>query len=277
MPKMIHLRTGGRMQVEANGIRINYEIDGRAGAPWVTFITGIANDTTMWEGQLPELEMDFHILRIDSRGHGGSEATEGDYDFDMLIGDVLGVWDALDIQKTHLVGLGLGGSTSIGIGIRHSDRLLSLVPTACRAIMTPELASRWPGLVSAAKEGGMEAVAETTVQRWFTEQFKIANPGMLESVRNQIRGTALNGYFGCIAAFMSLDFTPEGVENISVPTQFISGVDDHSGGPSDVMQALADTVPGAVHTAVPHAAHICNIQNPPGYNQVLGKFLRSQK
>ena len=42
------------------------------------------------------------------------------------------------------------------------------------------------------------------------------------------------------------------------------------------LSALADTVPGAVHTAVPQAAHICNIQNPPGYNQVLGKFLRLQ-
>lgn len=264
------------MQVEANGIRISYELDGRKGTPWVTFITGIANDTTMWDGQLPGLEKDFRILRLDSRGHGDSEATEGDYNFDMLIGDVLGVWDALDIQKTHLVGLGLGGSTSIGIGIRHSDRLLSLVPTACRAVMTPDLASRWPGLVAAVKEGGMEAVAETTVQRWFTEAFKAANPDVLESVRNQIRRTDPNGYFGCISAFMSLDFMPEGVDNISVPTHFISGSDDRSGGPSDVMQALADTVQGAVHTAIPNAAHICNIQNPPGYNLVLGKFLRDQ-
>lgn len=264
------------MQVESNGIQIGYELDGRRGAPWVTFITGIANDTTMWDGQVPGLEKDFRILRLDSRGHGGSEATEGDYTFDMLIGDVLGAWDALDIQKTHLVGLGLGGSTSIGIGIRHSDRLLSLVPTACRAVMTPELASRWPGLIAAVKEGGMEAVAEPTVQRWFTKEFKAANPDVLEAVRYQIRRTDPNGYYGCIAAFLSLDFTQEGVHNISVPTHFISGANDQSGGPSEVMQGLAEVVPGAVHTAVRNAAHICNIQNPPGYNQILGKFLREQ-
>ncbi|MFP6566127.1 MAG: alpha/beta fold hydrolase, partial [Dehalococcoidia bacterium] len=120
------------MQVEANEISINCVIDGRDDGPWVTFITGIANDTTMWDGQISELEDDFHILRVDSRGHGGTQATEGDYTFEMLIGDVLGVWDALGIQKSHLVGLGLGGSTAIGLAIDYSDRLLSLTPTACR-------------------------------------------------------------------------------------------------------------------------------------------------
>ena len=103
------------MYARANGIRIHYRVDGRAGAPWVTFVTGIANDVTMWDGQVPSLELDFRILRYDSRGHGGTEATEGDYGFDTLIGDLLGLWDALGIRQSHLVGLGLGGSSPITV------------------------------------------------------------------------------------------------------------------------------------------------------------------
>ena len=83
------------MNPESNGIGINYKMDGREGAPWVTFITGIANDTTMWDGQVPELEQDFRLLRYDSRGHGGTQATQGDYSFEMLIDDLVGLWDAL--------------------------------------------------------------------------------------------------------------------------------------------------------------------------------------
>ena len=49
----------------------------RRGARWVTFVTGIANDLTMWTGQVLALERDFRILRYDLRGHGGSEATRG--------------------------------------------------------------------------------------------------------------------------------------------------------------------------------------------------------
>ena len=67
------------MFAEGNGIRIHYTVAGPEGAPWVTFITGIANDLTMWDGQIPELAGDFRVLRYDSRGHGGTQATDGDY------------------------------------------------------------------------------------------------------------------------------------------------------------------------------------------------------
>lgn len=261
------------MHAEANGIRIHYSIDGREGAPWVTFITGIANDITMWDGQIPALESDFRILRYDSRGHGGTQATEGDYTFDMLMGDLVGLWDALGIQKSHLVGLGLGGSTAIGVGVQHSDRLLSLVPCCCRAVMTPDFAARWPGYVETVKAGGMEAMVEPTVQRWFTDDFKAAHPEALDSVRAQIRGTNPLGYYGCIAAFLTLDFRNR-IDRISVPTLFISGANDLMGGPSALMQELADAVPGAKHVSVPDAAHICNIQNPEGFNDALAGFLR---
>ncbi len=263
------------MYADANGLRIHYRIDGREGAPWVTFITGIANDTTMWEGQVAALAEDFRLLRYDSRGHGGTQATAGDYTFDLLMGDVLGLWDALGIRASHLVGLGLGGSTAIGLGIQHSDRLLSLVPSCCRAEMTPTFAAVWPVFIETVKAHGMEGMVEPTVQRWFTDDFKAANPAVLESVRAQIRGTDPLGYYGCIAALLTLAFADR-LDRIRVPTLFISGADDFGGGPPEIMQSLAAAVPGARHVSLPHAAHICNIQNPEGFNQELGAFLRAQ-
>lgn len=262
------------MFVEANGIRIHYEIDGREGAPLVTFITGIANDVTMWDGQVPALADDFRILRFDSRGHGGTQATEGDYTFETLIGDLLGLWDALGIEKSHLVGLGLGGATALGLAIDHSDRLLSLAPCCCRAEMTADFAALWPGFVEIVKAQGMEGMVEATVQRWFSDDFKKANPDVLDAVRAQIRGTDPLGYYGCIAAFLTLDFVKR-IGEITAPTLFVSGADDHIGGPPDIMRRLADAVPGARHVSVPDAAHICNIQNPAGFNEVLSEFLRA--
>lgn len=263
------------MFADANGIRINYRVDGQADAPWVTFITGIANDVTMWDGQIPALEKDFQVLRFDSRGHGGTQATEGDYTFNQLIADMLGLWDALGITKSHLVGLGLGGSTAIGLGVNHSDRLLSLVPCCCRAKMTPDFAAVWPGFIETVKAQGMEGMVEPTVQRWFTDDFKAAHPEVLDSVRAQIRGTNPRGYFGCIAAFLTLDFSV-GLHRIAVPTLFVSGADDHRGGPGPIMEELAAAVPGARHVSIPDAGHICNIQNPEGFNRVLKEFLLAQ-
>ena len=204
------------MNAESNGIGINYKVDGREGAPWVTFITGIANDTTMWDGQVPELEQDFRLLRYDSRGHGGTQATQGDYSFDMLIDDLVGLWDALGINQSHLVGLGLGGSTAIGAGIQHPERLLSLAACCCRADMTPEFAAIWPGFIKIVKAQGMEGMVEPTVERWFTDDFKASNREVLDSVRAQIRGTDPLGYYGCIAAFLTLSFGDR-IGSIPVP------------------------------------------------------------
>ena len=70
--------------IEANGININHVVDGPEGAPWVTFITGITNDTTMWDDHIPALSENFRLLRLDSRGHGGSDATPPPYSFEQL-------------------------------------------------------------------------------------------------------------------------------------------------------------------------------------------------
>lgn len=262
------------MQIEANGIQVHYTIDGKEGAPWVTFITGIANDTTMWDGQIAPLAQDFRILRYDLRGHGQTEATSGDYSFPLLMDDLIGLWDALEINRSSVVGLGLGGAVAIGLGIQKSDRLERLMPCCCRAIMTPDFAAIWPKFVETVRQHGMEGMVEPTVQRWFTDDFKAENPHVLDNVRRMIRGTNPLGYYGCIAAFLTLDFSA-GLKDIAVPTLFVSGADDHLGGPPPIMAGLADAVPGARHVSVPNAAHIANIQNPNGFNSILSGFLRS--
>src|SRR5450755_1341709 len=106
---------GALMFELTNGIKTHYVIDGPEGAPWVTFITGIANDTTMWEEQARALADKFRVLRYDLRGQGQSKSTPGDYSVDLLCRDLLALWDALKISRTHLVGLGLGGSISIAL------------------------------------------------------------------------------------------------------------------------------------------------------------------
>ena len=267
-------RSEGPMDVEANGIRVNYRVDGDGDRPWVTFVTGIANDLTMWDGQVPALAPDLQILRYDLRGHGGTEATPGEYSLPLLTADLLALWDALGIERTHLVGLGLGGAMIQGLAADHPGRITSLIPCCCRADMTPDFAAIWPGFVEVVKLHGMEGMVEPTVQRWFTDEFRTAHPDVIEGVRKMIRGTDPLGYFGCIAAFLTLRFGDK-IGRISAPTLYISGADDHLGGPRPIMQQLADTVRGARHVSVPNAAHICNLQNPAGFNSVLSGFIGS--
>lgn len=253
-------------------IRTHYKIDG-SGKEWVTFVTGIANDLTMWDGQVAALERDFRILRYDLRGHGGTESTAGDYSIALLVDDLLDLLNSLKIRKTNLVGLGLGGAIAQVAALDHPDRLAGLVPCCCRAQMVPDFALLWRGLVGNVENNGFDAIVEPTVQRWFSEEFKAANPVVLDAVRRMIRRTSLQGYLGCIAAFLGLA-VEDRLPLIRAPTYYISGADDKLGGPPQLMARLAARVPGARHSSVPNAAHIANIQNPGGFNLVLGEFLR---
>ena len=253
-------------------IRTNYRIDG-SGARWVTFVTGIANDLSMWDGQVPALERDFRILRYDLRGHGGSETTAGDYTIDTLVRDLRTLLEARNVRKTSLVGLGLGGALAQAFAIQQPERVERLMPCCCRARMVPDFAAMWHKLRETVQKNGLETIVEPTVQRWFSEDFKAAHPEVLDKIRKIIRGTTQQGYLGVTAAFLGLD-VEDRLHAIKAPTLYVSGANDHLGGPPALMQELSEKVAGAQHVSVPNAAHIANIQNPEGFNRVLAGCLR---
>ena len=260
-------------QVDTNGIKIEYRFDGKEGAPYITFVTGIANDLTMWDAQVEALGKDYRTLRYDLRGHGDSLATEGDYSMELLVRDLAGLLNELNIQKTHLVGLGLGGAIVQAFAIEQPQRVHALLPCCCRAKMVPEFAAMWHKLREAVANEGVEVVVEPTVQRWFSDEFKAANPKVLQDVRNMIRATTTLGYLGVTAAFLGLNLEDK-LPQIKAPTLYLSGAEDKLGGPPALMAELAKKVPRAQHHSVPRAAHIANIQNPAGFNREVGDFLK---
>jgi 3-oxoadipate enol-lactonase len=260
------------MYVKTHGIRTHYLVDGPDAAPWVTLVTGIANDTTMWDGQVRALAGRYRVLRYDLRGQGGSEASPPPYSIASLGADLLALWDAVGVRRSHVVGLGLGSCVAMRVAIDHPARIDRLAPTCCRAKMTPQFADMWHKLVAAVAQDGVESIVEHTAQRWFSDAFKAAHPDVLDGVRAMIRRTSRDGYLGCVAAFLGLDLEGE-LARIQAPTCFIGGADDRIGGPEDIMRTMASQVPGATYVAVPGAAHIANLQNAAGYDAALGAFL----
>lgn len=253
-------------------MKSHYRIDG-CGERWVTFVTGIANDLSMWDGQVAALERDFNVLRYDLRGHGGTPASGGAYTIELLVSDLAALLDQLNIRRTSVIGLGLGGAIAQAFALAHPDRVDKLMPCCCRARMVPDFAAMWHKLRETVSTNGLESIVEPTVQRWFSEDFKSRHPEVLEKIRKMIRSTTQEGYMGVTAAFLGLDVEAE-LGSIKAPTLYVSGAEDRLGGPPALMEGLAAKVKGARHVSVPNAAHIANIQNPEGFNRVLLDFLR---
>ncbi len=261
------------MRATIGSVELNYQTSGLGDAPWVTLIPGITNDSMFWDLQCSALDSEFRVLRFDPRGHGVSTAPSCDYDLDDLMADIVGLWDAVGIERSHVVGLGFGGSLAIGLSIERAERVLSLTACCCRAVMTDDFILAWNDRADQVAEHGVASVVDATVARWFTDGFADGHHDRMASVRAMAGRTSANGYVGHARAFATIDWSRD-LHRIVAPTLLISASGDSGGGRADVMQRMAEEIPNAQHETVPDAGHLCNIENPDDFNRVLIGFLR---
>ena len=177
------------MKVKANGISINYQIDGPEHAPWLVFSNSLATSLSMWDEQAAALKDRFRVLRYDQRGHGGTDAPAGRYAFDTLLDDALALMDALGIAKANFSGLSMGGATALGLAERRSDRFERIIVADSPCQSTPQSAQQWEERIAVAQKQGIEALVEPTVLRWFPPETIASNPPYLDKIRAMIRAT----------------------------------------------------------------------------------------
>ncbi|MEE9571215.1 MAG: alpha/beta fold hydrolase, partial [Gammaproteobacteria bacterium] len=164
------------MIIATNEAELNCEIEGRDGAPWLTFSNSLATDLSMWDDQVEAFASNYRILRYDTRGHGGSSAVPGPYDLDALADDVVALWNELGIKQSHVVGLSIGAMTAVGLALRHAERLNRVVVANARPDNPPELRNARERRITSTKQEGMSGLAELTVERWCSTSFRASNP-----------------------------------------------------------------------------------------------------
>lgn len=109
----------------ANGHRVHYELQGAVGAPVVVLSNSLGTTLAMWDDQVPSLIRQFRVLRYDTRGHGGSEVTPGDYQIEQLGTDVLDLTAVLGIDEFSFCGLSMGGLIGQWLALHAGKRLTS--------------------------------------------------------------------------------------------------------------------------------------------------------
>lgn len=257
------------MKIKLPGVTLNYEIHGPKGAPWITFSHSLACSTRMWDAQTEDLSKDFQVLVYDTRGHGLSEATPGPYDVEMLAQDVFHLIQALGIQKTHFVGLSMGGMTGAQLALSHPEVIDHLVLADTGHAASPAANAAWQERMDLVQKEGIEALVQPTLKRWFTEPFYNAGSPALLRVGDQIRHTPVMGLFGCIGALMSLNLT-ERLKDIHCPTLAIAGEQDASAANTMYM---GEQIPHAKSVLIPSAAHIANVEQSALFTKALRDFL----
>jgi len=262
------------MHIEANGLKVFCRFAGPESAPVVCLSHSLACSDIMWDLQIPLLSERFHVLRYDTRGHGGSDAPDGPYSLDQLADDVVAMLDVLEIEQVHWVGLSMGGMIGQNLGIRHADRLASLTLCDTLSVVPEDAQGIWEDRIQTAQRQGMDPLCDPTLARWFTPAYLERPPPALESIRRQIRTTPVSGYIGCCEAIRRIDYLKQ-LDRIQLPTRIIVGADDPATPPS-ASEAIHQRIRGSTLIVIDDAAHLSNVEQPDAFNDAVLEFLRSQ-
>jgi 3-oxoadipate enol-lactonase len=254
--------------IESDGARIHYRFDGNEHGPVLVLSNSLGTNLSMWDGQVPALAERFRVVRYDTRGHGHSSVTPGPYSITQLGRDVVGLLDAFEIEQAHFCGLSMGGMTGMWLGVYAAARIGRLV--LCNTAAKIGTAEVWNGRIEAVRQGGMAAIAEAVIRRWFTSTFIARAPEAIEQTRQMILSTPPGGYTANCAAIRDMD-QRETISRIIAPTLVIAGVNDNVATPSDA-HYIVERVPGARYAEL-DAAHLSNIEAPGQFTQTLLQFL----
>ena len=265
--------TGGEEKVDVGGTALRVIIEGRQDAPWLVMSHSIATDLHVWDAQVAALRDRFHILRFDTRGHGGSDASPAPYDFSMLEQDVVKVLDHYKIAKAHFMGVSLGGMIGYGLAINHPARVASLIAVSSRADAPEAFRAPWDERIAAVQKDGMEALVKPTVERWFAPEYLASHGEMRAFIEAMIRTTAVEGFAGIGRALQKLDYLP-GLGKINAPTQLIAGSRDAP--IPEAMQAIHKLIPQSQLAIIADAGHLPNVEKAAEFNQVVEAFLAQQ-
>jgi len=257
------------MKLKANGIDINYEIEGDG--PVVTFSHSLACDLSMWDEQVRALKSRYRVLRYDTRGHGQSGAPAGAYSLDQLAEDLKGLLAGLGIGVTHFVGLSMGGMIGQVFALKHPAMVESLTLCDTTSRYAPGAAAIWEERIRMVGAKGMEPMVAPTLERWFTAPFRARRKDLMERVGGWIASTPPAGYIGCCHALPKIDVTDR-LHTVTCPSLVIVGEED-PGTPVDMARDIHRALPAAELAILRSASHLSNMEQPEEFTHVLSGFL----
>jgi 3-oxoadipate enol-lactonase len=257
--------------IQSDGAKLNAQVEGPERAPVLMLCNSLGTDLHMWDDQVEAITGRFRLVRYDRRGHGKSEAPKGPYNMEMLARDALAVMDGMGVQKVNWCGLSMGGMVGMWLGANAPQRIEQLVLSNTSAHMADK--QIWNERFKTLRTGGTAAIADGTMERWFTKGFRERAPQAVARLKQMVLDTPVEGYIGCGEAVRDMDHR-EIIRKITAPTLVIAGRHD----PATTVEAgefLRDRIPSA-KLAVLEAAHIANVEQPQAYTDTLLGFLTAK-
>ncbi len=262
--------------VQANSQELYYELHGDG--PALVLVMGIGYDSSLWTlAQVPAFSTEFSVVLVDNRDAGRSSKASHPYQIADMADDLAGLLDALEIPRTHLLGLSMGGMIAQEFALRHPDRLDRLVLTGTGA--APGQSAVDPIQIWSWVKAN-DATGEVFGGQQFVSLFSTTFLRNHEAVRDTAELLASNPYpmspeaYGRQAdAYRQFDALDR-LGGITAPTLVVVGEQDLLT-PPWIAREVADAIPGARFEVIrgDGSSHLVPIERPDDFNRLVSDFL----
>lgn len=249
------------------GARIHWRLQGARRSPALVLLHSIGTDLTIYDSTAQLLSDDFLVLKVDLRGHGASDATDGEYSLDLLARDVLAAMTDAGIERAIVCGTSLGGMVAMALVQLAPERVSGLVLANTSAAMDPAL---WPERVATARVHGVAPILAGWAGRHLSPGWMHAFPGRVESLEHAFAAIDPHGYVGCAAAIRDMAVLP-GLARVTAPTLVIGGDEDIATPFTGHGDRIAATIPGAEVALLP-AGHLACLEQPERFADTIKAF-----
>ncbi|MFB7514877.1 alpha/beta fold hydrolase [Streptomyces sp. NPDC056144] len=249
---------------ETNVETLQYRSDGPEEAPVLVLGPSLGTTWHMWDRQISELTRDWRVIRFDLPGHGGAPSQP--FTSVAELGDrVLATLDELGVQRFGYAGCSIGGAVGLDLALRAPHRVasLALVATSPRFGTADEFRQR--GVI--VRTNGMEPMARSAPERWFTPVFAGAQPAIVDWAVQMVRTTDPVCYVAACEALAVFDVR-EALDRVGVPALVVVGSEDQVTSPADARTLVAG-IADARLAVVPGASHLAPVEAPAAVTELL--------
>jgi 3-oxoadipate enol-lactonase len=261
------------MRIAINDITVSYSDEGKNGTPVIIFIHGFPFNKSMWKMQIKALKDNYRVIAYDIRGHGNSDAGDGDFSIELFVKDLLSLLDALKIDKTMLCGLSMGGYIALNAIENYPERFDALILSDTNCISdTSEVKEKRMKAIESIRKSGIEKYADESIKKFFAPESFTTRKKEIDAVWKMIVKTSKQSLCNTLLALSVRKETCNKLSEIKVPVLIMVGKEDKITPPA-AAQFMHEKIKDSFLNIIEHAGHLSNMENPVEFNEHLKKFV----
>ncbi|MGN6100211.1 MAG: 3-oxoadipate enol-lactonase [Devosia sp.] len=253
-----------------NDVTMHYQLIGSpASRPLMVFVNSLGTDFRIWRDLVVRLAGEYAILLYDKRGHGLSEVGRTPYSMVLLADDLAALLELVGARQAIVCGVSVGGLVAQQLYARRPELVQALI--LCDTLARIGDDAFWNARIARIEQGGIGAIADVILERWFTPAFRAADTPDYVGYRTMLERQPVEGYLATCIALRECDLS-NGATRITVPTIAIVGDQDGSTPPRAVAD-FAKTIPGARFELIENCGHLPSIEQPAVLAEIMRAFL----